>query len=99
MQSRPTKLTRTPDISHIQEVSDMKVKRCTRRQLDDFCANAGLTDRQKHIVKRRLFDGDNPMVIKICDELCISPTTYHREVKEIKKLLRQYLSDGTLAKL
>lgn len=77
----------------------MKVKRCTRRQLDDFCANAGLTDRQKYIVKRKLFDGDEPMVIKICGELSISKTTYHREVVEIKKLLRQYHVDGTLAGL
>lgn len=75
----------------------MKVKRCTRRQLDDFCANAGLTDRQKHIVKRKLFDGDEPMVVKICGELAISPSTYHRDVVEIKKLLRQYLDDGGLA--
>ncbi len=74
----------------------MKVKRCTRRQLDDFCENAGLTDRQKHIVKRKLFDGDEPMVVKICNELCISQSTYHREVAEIKKLLKQYISETTV---
>lgn len=71
----------------------MKVKRCTKNQLNEFCQFAGLTDRQKYIVKRKLFDGDNPMVIKICMELSISQSTYHREVLEIKRMLRQYLDE------
>mgnify|MGYP002761633172 CR=1 FL=1 len=68
--------------------------------MDEFCANAGLTDRQKYIVKRKLFDGDNPLVVKICMELCISKSTYHRDVNEIRKLLHQYLNEKeTLAEL
>ena len=77
----------------------MKVKRCTKSQLEEICTQAGLTDRQKYIVKRKLFDGDNPLIVKICDELHISKSTYHRDVLEIKKMLHQYIEEkGTFKK-
>jgi len=44
-------------------------KRLTKKQLDDFYSNSGITELQYKIIKYRYFDCNNPTVISQCLEL------------------------------
>lgn len=51
--------------------------RLTKPQLDDYCENAGLTKRQKDILRLKYFDERDLSIVQICIELNISKTVYY----------------------
>ena len=53
------------------------MERLTKQQLDDYCENAGLTKRQKDILRLKYFDERDLSIIQICMELSISKTVYY----------------------
>lgn len=50
------------------------------QELNDYRENSGITERQYQIIKRKYYDWDEPSVTMICIELCISESTYRREL-------------------
>lgn len=62
------------------------MERLTKIELDDYCANAGLTTLQKQILKMKYFDEDEPTVVAICFRLSISE---HKFYSNQRKLLNQ----------
>lgn len=50
--------------------------RLTKRELEDIKENAGITRLQYNIIKLKYYDEDQPSVLRICDMLTISASTY-----------------------
>lgn len=59
--------------------------RLTKKELDRYLNDGGLTNLQKTILKRRFFDDDNTTIISLCLELHISESTYYRAQRSIFK--------------
>lgn len=66
-------------------------KRLTKKQLDDFYSNSGITELQYKIIKYRYFDCNNPTVISQCLELGISLRTYHNQLNCAISQITKYL--------
>lgn len=60
------------------------------QELNDYRDNSGITERQYQIIKRRYYDRDEPNTIMICTELCISESTYRRELHKALDAILHY---------
>lgn len=56
--------------------------RLTRAELEDIKLNSGITRIQYEILRLKYFDENEYSVVKICDMLTISETTYECQLKK-----------------
>ena len=68
----------------------MTHERLTRNEVDDYCANAGLTALQKEILKLRFFDESEPTVTEICIRLHISESKFYRNQRKLLSQIYKY---------
>ncbi len=66
----------------------MTHERLTRYEVEDYCANAGLTALQKEILKLRFFDENEPSVTEICLRLHISESRYYRNQRKLAQIYK-----------
>lgn len=59
------------------------MERLTKAELEDYCENAGLTKLQKDILRLRYFDENEPTVVAICMDLCISESKFYRNQRKL----------------
>lgn len=66
------------------------MERLTRIELDDYCANAGLTKLQQEILKMKYFDADEPTVTAICMRLNISEWKFYHNQRALLRQIYRY---------
>ena len=66
------------------------MERLTRPELEDYCANAGLTALQKDILRLRYFDDQELSVVAICITLSISESKFYRNQRKLLAQIYKY---------
>jgi predicted DNA binding protein len=71
-------------------------KRLTKKQLEDYYENSGITELQYRIIKYRYFDRFKPTIIAQCRELGLSEKTYQNQLDAAIKQITEYLESDLI---
>lgn len=71
-------------------------KRLTKKQLNDFKENSGITELQYKIIKCRYFDHRKPTILAQCYDLGISQKTYQNQLDSAIEQIMKYLESDLI---